>query len=99
MDTGALRDVFRWARACVERGGLVRLQGWLIHSPDVSRLREIKEVCLTLGLRVFTEECYRLLDMWENGEWDVVVEEAGNDFDEVFRAEELAQKRWNSAGC
>lgn len=96
VDTSALRDVFSWARRCAESGGLVGLQGWLIHFRDVTRLRKIREVCLMLKLRSFTGECDRLLDRWENGEWNNVGEQVENEFDRVLRAEELAEAPWNS---
>lgn len=97
MDTSALRDVFLWARRCAENGGLVSLQGWLIHFRDVTRLREIREVCLTLELRLLTRECDRLLDRWENGEWDAIGEEVEKEFDRMLRAEELAEAQRNAA--
>jgi len=96
VDTSALRDVFSWAGRCAESGGLIGLQGWLIHFRDVTRLREIREVCLMLKLRSFTAECDRLLDRWENGEWDLVGEQVENEFDRVLRAEEVAEAQRNS---
>ncbi|KAK5938659.1 hypothetical protein PMZ80_008850 [Knufia obscura] len=88
VDTRALRDVFVWAKESAERGTVVRLQEWLVHFRDVTRVREIREVCLTLGLGRFARECERLLGRWENGEWDVFEEVLENEFDVVFRAEE-----------
>lgn len=49
-----------------------------------------------LKLRSFTGECDRLLDRWENGEWNNVGEQVENEFDRVLRAEELAEAPWNS---
>jgi len=97
VDTSALRDVFLWARRCTENGGLVSLQGWLIHFRDVTRLREIREVCLTLKLRLLTRECDRLLDRWKNGEWDAAGEEVENEFDRVLRTEGLAEAQRDPA--
>ena len=91
--TSALRDVFLWARRCAEEGRIVGLQGWLIHFRDVTRLRQIREVCLTLKLTRFVMECEKSLSRWENGDWDDLRGHTENEFDRVLRAVELAEEQ------
>lgn len=67
MSTGALRDVFMWSLRCVAEGKISTLEeARMILFHDVSRVQEIREACLVLGLRILRSECDEILRRWES---------------------------------
>lgn len=74
VSTDALRDVFMWSLRCVAEGKIVKLEeARMIPFHNVSRVHEIREVCVVLGLRNLRNECDETLRKWDCAEGTDIV--------------------------
>lgn len=65
LDTTALSDVFAWAKQCATAGKIIPLKECLINFRDWSRVHDLHEAAIVLGLKILQTQCELVLEEWE----------------------------------